>query len=372
MTKTLTRFSALAMLCLFFACQKKSAELTTSGRTALSEETCVPVVYPLSNDYATYGEVTVWNDDNFMYVKFTAAPGYLLKRASGIYGTYAHLQTVLGDDWDPTTGPTPPDFTQSLAPEVQSYTFNIPHDDAFLSDDCIWLNVHAVIVQKDGSGNVIATKYLWAEADDYVTSASTSRSFRYCRMSCPPPPPPPPPPGDCDTLRTNTPGGWGAQPSGNNAGAYLHMHFDNVFTSGLTVGCYPGNYYVRLTSAQAITDLLPTGGQAAVLTSSLTNPSAIKNVLVGHLVALKLSVGFDANDPDFGQGGVTLGAMQIGSGVFENMTVAEFIAAADKVLGGCSSDYTPTQILETATAINENYIDGLIDNGFLVCPVIED
>src|SRR5690349_2149654 len=52
----------------------------------------------------------------------------------------------------------------------------------------------------------------------------------------------------CGQLRTQTQGGWGAAPAGNNPGTYLHANFQAAFSDGLTVGCYPGNYYVKLTS----------------------------------------------------------------------------------------------------------------------------
>lgn len=180
----------------------------------------------------------------------------------------------------------------------------------------------------------------------------------------------PPPPADCGQLHTQTPGGWGAEPHGNNPGTYLHTNFAAAFPNGLQVGC-SANYSINLTTAQAITDLLPTGGKAAVLTGSSTNPPAIKNVLVGHLVALTLSTGFDAYDPDFGQAGITLGQMEIGSGTFAGWTVSDFLAEANNVLGGCSTNYTPAQVLETATAINENYVDGKMDGHFLDCPTNE-
>jgi hypothetical protein len=176
-----------------------------------------------------------------------------------------------------------------------------------------------------------------------------------------------PPPADCGQLHTQTPGGWGAEPHGNNPGTYLHNNFAAAFPGGLRVGC-EGNYHIDLTNAQAITNLLPTGGKAAILTKNETDPAAIKNVLVGHLVALTLSTGFDVYDDNFGQAGITLGQMEIGSGTFAGWTVNEFLAEAHKVLGGCSTSYTPTQVLETASAINENYVDGTMDGGFLDCP----
>lgn len=172
----------------------------------------------------------------------------------------------------------------------------------------------------------------------------------------------------CGQLRTQTQGGWGSTPSGNNPGTYLHANFSAAFSDGLTVGCAPDNYYVKLTSAQAVTDLLPTGGKASALTANATDPASLKNVLVGQIVALKLSVGFDLYDANFGESPVPLGAMVIGSGTFKGVPVYKFLAIAEKVLGGCSKEFTLQDVNETASSINQNYVDGKTNNGFLVCP----
>ena len=172
----------------------------------------------------------------------------------------------------------------------------------------------------------------------------------------------------CGQQRTQTQGGWGSTPSGNNPGTYLHANFQAAFAGGITVGCYPNEFFVRLTSAQAVTDLLPIGGKASVLTGSAVNPASLKNVLVGQLVALKLSVTFDDYDANFGESSVALGDMIIGSGTFKGYTVSEFLDTAEQVLGGCSKAFTPTQVNETASSINENFVDGKTNKGFLTCP----
>jgi hypothetical protein len=172
----------------------------------------------------------------------------------------------------------------------------------------------------------------------------------------------------CGQLRTYTQGGWGASPAGNNPGTYLHANFKSAFGENLTVGCYPGKFYVKLTSAQAVTDLLPAGGKGAALTAGFTDPASLKNVLVGQLVALKLSVGFDYVDANFGQSSVALGNMIIANGPFKGNTVLDFLSIAEEVLGGCSTDFSADQIVETATSINENFDNGTTDKGFLTCP----
>jgi hypothetical protein len=177
--------------------------------------------------------------------------------------------------------------------------------------------------------------------------------------------PPPPPPGDCGQLRTQTPGGWGAKPAGNNPGAYLYANFDAAFPAGLTVG---STYTITLQEEQDVTNFLPSGGQAKKLTQNYVNPTNLKNTLAGHLVALTLSVTFDELDPNFGAAGIHLGDMEIGSGAFAGWTVSDFLAEANKVLGGAASSYSVQQVLETASAINENYVDGKVNNKYLVCP----
>jgi len=183
-------------------------------------------------------------------------------------------------------------------------------------------------------------------------------------VNCPPPPPP-----TCGQLRTQTPGGWGAPPRGNNPASYMYSHFAAAFPTGLTVGCTP-NYNIKLTTPQAVTNFLPCAGQAKKLTQNYVNPAGttLKNVLAGHLVALTLSVRFDQTDPSFGSAGVLLGDMIINYGAFAGWTVNNFLTEANKVLGGCSSAYSIDWVLVTAAAINENYVDGNTDLHFLRCP----
>lgn len=202
--------------------------------------------------------------------------------------------------------------------------------------------------QKDLSGSK-------SESSSLESSSTTTANARIASSSC-------------GQLRTYTQGGWGASPNGNNPGVYLHANFNSAFVDGLTVGCTPSGNYLKLTSAQAVTNLLPTGGKAAALTVNATDPASVKSVLVGQLVALKLSVGFDDKDAGFGESGVALGNMIIGSGAFKGYTVREFLAIGEKVLGGCGARFTPAQVNETASAINENFDNGNTDKGFLVCP----
>lgn len=73
-------------------------------------------------------------------------------------------------------------------------------------------------------------------------------------------------------FRTQTIGEWGSNPLGSNPGSYLHENFELVFPSGITLG--EAELTVQFTSAQAITDFLPSASKARSLTESYVDPTA--------------------------------------------------------------------------------------------------
>ncbi|MCW5900264.1 MAG: T9SS type A sorting domain-containing protein [Flavobacteriales bacterium] len=178
------------------------------------------------------------------------------------------------------------------------------------------------------------------------------------------------PTGDDCQLRTQTQGGWGAPPNGNNPGAYLHANFAGAFPGGVTIGC---ENTLVFTSAQAITNFLPSGGPPSVLPSGTwVNPTGYGNVLAGQLLAATISVGMDAYDPGFGASSTLLGNAIVASGPFAGWTVNAVLAAANDFIGGCGGSYTAPQFNSVLTAINENFTGGNTNNGFLICSESEE
>jgi len=172
----------------------------------------------------------------------------------------------------------------------------------------------------------------------------------------------------CSGFRTQTQGGWGqCHQNGNNPGTYLFANFAGAFPNGLTVGC---NNTLELSSAQAVCEFLPSGKKPQALPSgTITDPGkTYRNVLAGQLTALMISVSFDAYDEGFSIGDADLGDQVVGSGPFAGMSVYDLLDEANEFIGGCSSNYTASQFNSVLTSINENYVDGNMDNGFLVCP----
>ena len=171
--------------------------------------------------------------------------------------------------------------------------------------------------------------------------------------------------GDCNQFRTQTQGGWGSSASGNNPGAYRDAHFGSAFPDGIVLGC---DYTLTLSNAQAVQAFLPSGGTAAALTENWVDPISFNNVMAGQLLALTLSVGFDNHDPNFSPSQSLLADQIVSGGTFAGFSVAEVLTEANLAFGGCPSGFSLQQLNTVLTGINENYVDGTSNGGFLDCP----
>lgn len=171
-------------------------------------------------------------------------------------------------------------------------------------------------------------------------------------------------------FRTQTQGGWGSPANGNNPGAYRDTHFAAAFPNGLEIGC---TNTLRLTSAAAVRAFLPSGSNARQLPAgTLSDPgSSYRNVLAGQLVALTLSLGFDAYDPAFGASNSSLANAVFNSGTFQGWRLFELVDEANRFIGGCGSSYSAAQLNAALSAANENFVDGNTDNGALSCSSAE-
>jgi len=332
---------------------------TAPTRTICGTPTNVSVV---NYDDAVVGNLTVSNDAiNYYFDISENLPDYKIEEVRWIYGTEAHVKSALqGIISCGSQLPNTQDQITTYNPGQDQVSLTVPI--ANIPGDCIFFHAHIKLVKRDPvTGQEYFEFWVWSNGTTNASQNQCQRYFQYCKQQCAPP--------DCGQLRTQTQGGWGAPAHGNNPGASLHANFAAAFPGGLIVGCTSG-HWVKYTSADAITEFLPAGGTPGVLTANATNPpdKSIKNVLIGQVTALALSVGFDNYDPSFGQAGVHLGDMVIGSGPFAGKTVNEFLGIANNVLGGCSNAYTPAAVNETADKINSNFDDGKVDNGFLTCP----
>ncbi len=175
---------------------------------------------------------------------------------------------------------------------------------------------------------------------------------------------------NCIALRTYTQGGWGAVPSGNNPGTYLHANFATAFPNGLTIG--NGTNNIILTTATAVTNFLPSGGSLNTLTGSSTNPGGtISSTFAGQLVAATLNVGFDTYFANFAAGTNSLKDMYCNFSGFYGVKVSDLLIEANASISGSTTTHSRSSLNSALTKLNENYDNGNEDNGDFVCEVAD-
>lgn len=308
----------------------------------------------MAGQFINSGNVTVTNDATNLYVTYNTVNGWEIQKTHLYVGD---CDSIPNKNGNPKIGLFP--YQTSNNPRVTSFTYTIALS-SLNGKACYCIAAHAEVVLVDGSGNVIQSETGWGQGVSQGGN-SWAMKFSYCTQLCPPPCVINP--GD---YRTQTQGGWGAAPNGNNPGAYLHTNFATAFPNGLVVGC--GNKTITLTSAQAVNDFLPQGGTAVALTQSYTNPVTSISVLAGQVVTLKISVVFDNAFANFGSSNTALSALVITSGTFQGWTVGQLLAEAEAVLGGCSSNYTAAQINSAVDLVNNNFDNGTVVGTYLTCP----
>lgn len=168
-----------------------------------------------------------------------------------------------------------------------------------------------------------------------------------------------------EQFRTQTIGGWGSNPKGNNPGTYLHENFDQltIRTDAVTIGA--GDLTLTFTSAEAITAFLPASGSPAALTETFIDPTKkdIRNTFASQILALTISTSFDAVIEDYSASTLSLGTMVVAEGAMAGLSVTQVLAEANQLLAGLESQYTISQANATISKINEAYVDGEIVNG---------
>ncbi len=349
-------FITVILACIgFTACNKSNLDEGTGNNTIPTVECGEPQVQTLfAGQNIAAGSVTVTNDENNVYVNYTTTGGWWLNKIHLYVGDCELIPS--NEAGNPMIGQFPTNIT--FTPNVTTYTVTVPLSGL---EDCYCIAAHAELVLKDENGNIIQTETGWADGEDFGGN-SWAMKFTYCTQTCDDNP-------ECDInsgdYRTQTQGGWGSEPNGNNPGMYLATNFETAFPNGITIGCATNS--LTFTSSVAIMNFLPQGGTPTVLSTTETNPTTVNNVLAGQILALAISLGFDNAIESYSSSANSLGNLIIGSGPFQGQTVAQFFAVANDVLGGCSSAYSASDINATASAINENFVDGTVNNGFLIC-----
>jgi hypothetical protein len=309
--------SAALPVVLFFSCQKEVNTASSANRNprpafAYTGNSCSNSCIEEAGPY--YEKTTT--------VSYSAQPFGSVNVV--IYNTWTNLvykfTSTTGDIRKITIGGI--DYYGSNIPVSEPFTVTVPIG-IYGTDWQACDNENALIevrrVNSNGTGN-----------GQYV---STTANYNLV----PPCAPPPPPVCDLSGYQTRTQGYYMASPVGQ---AFV---INNGFTA--TIGC--GSSITSYTSAQI----------AALVPGDASAPG----VFAKQIITLTVNLQSDAI------WGHELDCLHVVSGPFAGWTVAQVLAEANSVYGGCSFSHSADQMNEIVTAINENFDNGTANTGILTC-----
>ena len=330
---------------------------TTCGEDQLE------TVWTTNGSSEAIGTVAVSNDEDYLYLVYSMNAGWAMTRWGRVHVGVDSADYPQFEDLRPMLSAF--SYRVNNGGPYSEYTLEIPFTDLGLEHgDCgMTFYIFAYTYADPVSG---PDRKAWASTDMNETESPETMYYIEYQIQC------------CEgwiggEFRTQSQGGWGTVCHGQNPGCYRDgdgetYGFDVAFPDGLVIGCGDG-HTIMFTDSEAVQEFIPTGGKPGSLGADYVNPTdgTEAGVLASQTLALALTLGFDASDPDFGSSEVLLADLVICNTDtdFDGWSVQSLLDEANIVLGGCESDYAPGEIVDVLTMVNENYVDGRVDLGFL-------
>lgn len=183
-------FTILSLSLLMAACQKDVSNSPASEAiTAASynipsgyqlPECLVPVETALmAGQTNNVGTVTVWNDENNIYVHYQTTGNYKLKKTHLFVGLCGDIP--VNNSGNPRIGQYPYQTSHGTT-GVQSYTYTIPRNSAW--GGCLCVSAHAEIVAYNTSGQLVYSETAWGNGQQINDGGSWAMKFDYCPQDC--------------------------------------------------------------------------------------------------------------------------------------------------------------------------------------------
>ena len=172
----------ISFLLILSACQKNDKILNEEHATGVPTGTSycgTPTETRFMAGKSTdVGSVTVWNDQNNVYVNYQTTGNYRLK----ITHLYVGLCSAIpvNNAGNPKIGHFP--YVNDHGSGVSSFTRVIPRSS--LPQGCLCVAAHAEVVAYNSSGSVIFSETGWGQGPQINSGGSWAMKFGYCIQAC--------------------------------------------------------------------------------------------------------------------------------------------------------------------------------------------
>lgn len=185
MKQKVNSVSILGLFLIFLAlasCEQEIITPTTPDAPTVSNTSTTPcgddvVVDFLAGQNIDIGDVTVNNDDDFLYISVQTTGDWVLGHTHLYVGDASAIPT--NNAGNPQIGRFP--YSTAHDPKVTNFTYTLPLTDF---DSCMVIAFHAEAHLLDSNGDVIQSETAWGDGDDINNGGSWATRFDYCKQSC--------------------------------------------------------------------------------------------------------------------------------------------------------------------------------------------
>lgn len=180
-------FTILTLSVLAFSCQKSTEEIQLANQQdefflnipgGYTVPECVTPVETaiLAGQTTNVGTITVWNDENNVYVHYQTTGSYKLKKTHLFVGACSGIP--VNNSGNPRIGQYPYQTTHGTT-GVQEFTYIIPKS-SLPPEGCLCVSAHAEIVAYNASGQLIYSQTGWGQGEQISDGGSWAMKFGYC------------------------------------------------------------------------------------------------------------------------------------------------------------------------------------------------
>lgn len=172
------------LICMLSACDKSdyaervdTKPTTRSGVMDLTLCGETTTTRFMAGQHYEAGQVTVGNDDEFIYIIVNTQDEWVMKKIhifAGIENKFASLKNP--------TAPGQYPYKESFKPYTTNYTLMIPKSD--IEEKCFIIAVHAEVVKIDESGREYGGETAWGEGSRIKEQGPWAMKFEYCMQEC--------------------------------------------------------------------------------------------------------------------------------------------------------------------------------------------
>ncbi len=145
-----------------------------AGRTSTGFECPETTTELTAGQFFNSGDVTVTNDQNFIYVTYTTANGYLLTQTHLFVGGCSAIP--VNNQGNPVPGQFP---NKTVHNNSTTYTYQIPIT-SIPAGNCGCIAAHAVVIKLNELGEVIDQQTAWGKGVRINPTGNWGMKFSYC------------------------------------------------------------------------------------------------------------------------------------------------------------------------------------------------